>query len=127
MTAEFTLLRGPSYPVPFVELTVGSDESPATATLWAQLDTGADRSIIPTALAEELGVSVFGQAEFQTADGFLTTLNLFQVTLTIDPFEPELVTVAASDNESHMLLGRDVTHRYRVVLDGPAEVLRIER
>ena len=110
-----------------MELTVGSDESPATTTLWAQLDTGADRSVVPATLIEELGLSIFGEGEFQTADGFLTTLRLYQVTLTIKPFEPELVTVAASENESHMLLGRDVTHRFRIVLDGPTETLRIER
>jgi len=127
MTAEFAFLRGTSYPVPFAELTVGSDESRTVFTLWAQLDTGADRSVIPASLAEDLGLSVFGEAEFQTADGFLTTLRLYQVTLTIEPFEAELVTVAASENEPHMLLGRDVSHRFRVVLEGPTETLRIER
>jgi len=127
MTAEFAFLRGNSYPVPFVELTVGSDESQAFITLWAQLDTGADRSVIPIYLADDLGLSIFGEAEFQTADGFLTTLRLYQVTLTIESFEPELVTVAASENEPHMLLGRDVSHRFRIVLEGPTETLRIER
>ena len=52
-------------------------------------------------------------------------LDTYVVFLQIHDMHPFGVEVVAHDDESFILLGRDVLNKFRVVLDGPDQILEI--
>ena len=127
MEAEFALEKLGKHPAPFFPVTVWSLLGSASRALRAQWDTGADRSLMPASLAAELDLTVMELVEFEMADGFVSELPIYSVLIAIGPFPAELAHVAASENEEVLLLGRDISNKFRITLDGPAGVVRIEQ
>lgn len=93
--------------------------------LPAQLDTAADRTVIPLAFVEALGLIPLGTVHVGGFGGHVSEVPLHAVLLGVHSFEPSLIRVVAHTEESWILLGRDVLNRYRVVLDGPEKSLVI--
>lgn len=91
----------------------------------ARVDSGADRTILPVSLAMQLGLEEIERLTFEGLGGQRLELSTFQVQLVVRDLAPIIVKVAASDGEPHVLLGRDVLNRYKVVLDGPNLKLEI--
>jgi len=91
------------------------------------LDTGADRTVIPLSVANELELMLERETVFVGADGYQFALPLFRLLVAVGPFPAELITVAASENEEITLIGRDVMETYRILLDGPAGIIRLEQ
>lgn len=114
------------WPAPFVTITVTGIDAANPCDESAQVDTGADRTLVPTRVVERLGLPEVERITFEVADGHVVVLPIFLLLVTIPGFDPVEVYAAASDGESHILLGRDVLNYYRVILDGPAELLRFE-
>lgn len=113
-------------PAPFVLVILSQvDGSGATPDLPAKVDTGADCTVIPSALAEQLALRETSRIRFGGLGGYETELPIYEVQLVIRDLPPILVEVAASDGEPHILLGRDVLNRYKIVLDGPNGKLEI--
>ncbi len=113
-------------PAPFVHVTIRPpDRRTALADLPALLDTAADISVIPAAIAEQLGLVPLGEVRISGFDGRLTSVLTFLVELTLRQFEPKAVRVVAGKDEPYVLLGRDILNAYRVVLDGPQGRLEI--
>ena len=113
-------------PAPYVLVIVAHpDGSAPTPDLPAKVDTGADRTIIPTELAASLGLRPAGRLPFAGLGGQQVELPVYEIQLVVRALAPILVEVAASDGEPHVLLGRDVLNRYRIVLDGPNGKLEI--
>jgi predicted aspartyl protease len=113
-------------PAPFVVVRI---ESPAgiegSDSLLAQLDCGADRTVIPFEEIEKLSLSASGTAYVAGLGGEVEEARLYDVKLTITGFGPIAVEILANSGEQWVLLGRDVLNRYRVVLDGPNQRLEI--
>lgn len=95
------------------------DGSGATVDLPAKVDTGADQTVIPALLAEQLALREARRVRFGGLGGVETELPTYEVQLVIRDLAPVTIEVAASEGEPHVLLGRDVLNRYLVVLDGP--------
>lgn len=91
----------------------------------ALLDVGADRTVIPLRLVEELAVVKSGEATFEGLGGNQTRLALYFVQVVIHDLPPVTVEAAADPQEPYMLLGRDVLNQFRIVLDGPQLALEI--
>jgi predicted aspartyl protease len=94
--------------------------------LAAQVDTGADMSVGPWRLAEDLHLDRIGEFEAVGLGGHLMTMPTFLVRMNLRGLPPQVVEVLASPDEPYVLLGRDVLNRFRVTLDGPNPVLEIE-
>jgi hypothetical protein len=113
-------------PAPFVYVTVACPKTgPATGLLPAQLDIGADRSVIPLDIARQLNLV---QMDALPVGGFGTrveTLPTFAVSLAIREFPAVLLEIFGVRGEPFVLLGRDMLNRYRIVLDGPQLALEI--
>lgn len=107
-------------PAPFVHVTlrppVGDGE---IAYFPAQLDTGADRTVIPRRVVESLGLVQLDEIRVGGFGGSLFTVPTFAVRLELRLFPAITIEAAASRDETWVLLGRDVLNRYRFVLDGP--------
>jgi hypothetical protein len=115
-------------PAPFVNVTL---RCPTTATradgLPAQLDSAADRTVLPGNVARAVGLVEDGRALFQGFAGEIVELPVFLVEVQIHDFPPVLIRAALGEREPHILLGRDVLNAHRIMLDGPGLVAEIER
>ena len=113
-------------PAPFVNAVL---RHPLTGTelrnLPAQLDTAADRTILPGSLVRSLDLPQVGVMRLGSFGGATYTLPVYAVLLGLHDLPPRPFKVAAHTEESWILLGRDVLNAYRIVLDGPQRALEI--
>jgi hypothetical protein len=93
--------------------------------LPAQLDTAADMTVIPWRVVDELELQQHDVIETLGFGGHVATATSFLVRLQVHEFEPVIIEVLASRDESYVLLGRDVVNGFRVLLDGPGLLLEI--
>src|SRR5258705_12604674 len=89
----------------------------------AQLDSGADRTVILQEHVERLRLAAIRQIPIGGFGADLKLLSTYAVKIQIRQFEPILVEVIASPDEPFIILGRDVLNKYRMLLDGPAGIL----
>lgn len=115
-----------NHPAPFVHVNLsGPKGGTELADLPAQLDSGADRTVVPWNAVEHLGLVQLDEITVGAFNMTLAVLPTFLVRLTIRQQAPVTLEVAGARNESWVLLGRDVLNRYRIVLDGPRLTLDI--
>jgi hypothetical protein len=113
-------------PAPFVNVVL---RNPATGAelrdLPAQLDTAADRTVLPDSLVKSLVLPQVGAMKLGGFGGATYTLPVYAVLLGLHDLPARPFKVAAHAEESWVLLGRDVLNAYRVLLDGPQLALEI--
>jgi hypothetical protein len=97
----------------------------AIADLPAQIDTAADRTVLPDAAVQALGLVEDGRLLFQGFGGEIVELPVFLVELRIGTLDPVLVRAALGPAESHVLLGRDVLNRHDLLLQGVQRALEV--
>ena len=96
-----------------------------TGELPAQIDCGADRSVIPLELAEALQLPPVSRVVVAGLGGHTRTLAVYHVEIRSNGLPNVVANVAATD-EPHVLLGRDYLAPFRVTLDGPTQSVSIE-
>jgi predicted aspartyl protease len=110
---------------PFVHVAIQPPESEAIVSdVPALLDPAADLTVIPMRVVEQLRLLPLGEVTVTGFDGQITTAVAYLVQLAIRQLDAGQFKVLASEEEPHVLLGRDVLNRHRVVMDGPE--LRLE-
>jgi predicted aspartyl protease len=90
----------------------------------AQLDTGADRTVFPTALLAELRLERYADKEFAVVGG-VVTLTTYLLGVRVPGVGEYVIEAAASADEPRLLLGRDVLNCLLATLDGPARTLEL--
>ncbi len=88
-----------------------------SAVLRGKLDTGADVTVIPEGLAEQLGFSPKGRVWIRGYDGSYSQRPVYYIRLTVEGFDLAVVRCIASDR-SDVLLGRNILNRFIIILDG---------
>ena len=115
-------------PAPFVHVRVAvpgiGNAGEETA---AQLDSAADRTVIPWAVVESLQLPQLDELPVLGFGGHLSSVPTFLVQLTVRSLEPITIEAFASREEPYVLLGRDVLNQFRIVLDGPNLVLGMKQ
>lgn len=115
-------------PAPFVCVSVGCVATGALISgLPAQIDTAADRTVLPRQVVATLGLAEDGRALFQGVGSEIFELPLYLVEVRIQDFRPLLVRAVLGAAESHILLGRDVLNDYHVHLEGPELSLEVDQ
>jgi hypothetical protein len=113
-------------PAPFVHVSL---RCPATGSertnLPAQVDSAADRTVVPDTVVAALQLVQDGRAVFQGFGSQLVELPLYLLAVTVHDLPPVLVRVTLGEHEPYVLLGRDVLNRLRPLLDGPQLMLEI--
>ena len=113
-------------PAPFVKIIVSNPATGATLRdVPAQLDTAADRSVLPDALVKSLSLPQVGTIELGGFGGAIYHLPLYLAQLGLHDLPPRRYHLAAHPDESWVLLGRDILNSYRLVIDGPQLTLEI--
>jgi hypothetical protein len=114
-------------PAPFVYVTVRNPADGAElASIAAQVDSAADRSVVPQSVVDQLGLSQVGTLAIGGLGGIIYTLPTYVVFVAIHDRAPQPIKVVATADEPWMLLGRDVLNAHRLTLDGPGSVLEFE-
>jgi hypothetical protein len=114
-------------PAPFVHVRAAAPASgKAVEQIAAQLDSAADRSVIPGSVVEALQLPQLDELRALGFGGHLVSVPTFLVQLTVRSCTPITVGAFASREEPYVLLGRDVLNHFRVLLDGPNLVLEME-
>ena len=113
-------------PAPFVLVRIGQTAGPLiSGNLLTQLDTGADRTVIPGELLHQIELARSGSTIVVGFAGRDDDAPIYDVRLTVAGFDPVPIEVLARVDEPWVLLGRDVLNHYRIVLDGPNQTLEI--
>lgn len=114
-------------PAPFVNINL---RNPANAAdlrdVPAQLDTAADRTVIPMPLVRTLSLPQVGTMQLGGFGGATYTVPMFGLLIAVHDFPFLPIKVAAHDDEEWTLLGRDVLNAIRLLLDGPALALELQ-
>ena len=113
-------------PAPFVHLSLRCPQTGRRADdVPAQVDTAADRTILPVKIVDAMGLAQIGHIRLMGFGGRLIECPTYAVEAAIRSLPAALLKVAAGEGEDHVLLGRDVLNLYRIVLDGPKGALEI--
>lgn len=113
-------------PAPFVHVTLSCSESgKELADLPAQLDTAADRTVIPGQLVDLLGLLPLDELRVGGFGGQVFLLPTYRLELRLRNQPPVLAEVFAHAEEPVILLGRDILNQHRILLDGPTLSLEI--
>ncbi len=113
-------------PAAFVRLNIRGLASDGGVTdLAALVDTGADQTVIPTRVAEQLGLIPSRHVHASGFDGVGASRPVFVVRLVVRDLPEIEVPVIGAWQFGYAILGRDVLNRYRVVFDGPNRRLEI--
>jgi hypothetical protein len=123
---RYTYLNVLNPPAPFVYVTLSNPlDGREQKDCPAQVDHGADRTVLPESLVIALGLPRTGTLVVGGLGGTVHHLSLHAVNLQIHNLVPLSVVVACNAGEPWILLGRDVLNSYRVLLDGPGEMLEL--
>ena len=113
-------------PAPFVNVALLCPQTGnRAANLPAQIDTAADRTVLPGPLVRALGLVEDGRLLFQDFAGDVVELPIFLVEIQVHDRAPVTVRAALGERELYILLGRDVLNALRILLDGPQGALEI--
>lgn len=115
-----------SPPAPFVSITLRNPISNAEQhDVPAQIDSAADRTLLPETLVQALGLPQIGTIPIGGVGGIVQTMPSYPVHVAIHNLPIQTVEVVASAGESWVLLGRDIVNTHRLLLDGPQLFLEI--
>ena len=115
-----------SPPAPFVNVTLHCPHAGnRAANLPAQIDTAADRTVLPGPVVRSLGLVEDGRLLFQGFAGDVVELPVFLVEVQVHDQPATTVRATLGEREPHVLLGRDVLNGHRILLDGPQSALEI--
>lgn len=109
---------------PVVAVRVGAPDGGTAALVTALVDSGADLSVIPPALARALELPITDVLPVAGVEGVPRSVAVHAAELEFDE-ERELVEVVAIGDEA--LIGRNLLNGFVVTLDGPSERLTIVR
>jgi hypothetical protein len=114
-------------PAPFLLVNVlkPGEAAEGIADQPAQVDSAADRTILPMSLIERLQLTPSGKSTFSGLGGHEVTLELYRVEIIVSRLRPREIEVAAHPEEPLILLGRDFLNQFRIFLDGPGNRLQI--
>ncbi len=92
----------------------------------ALVDSGADGTLIPIDLLEQVNAPYWGSRQMFGISGGSQRVDLYSVTLQIGTEVIYGIRAVGASIGSEALLGRDVLNQLRITLDGPAETIEIE-
>jgi hypothetical protein len=94
--------------------------------LPAQIDTAADRTVIPGSVVDRLGLVRLDEFVVAGLGGQVFVVPSYRLELALRASSHHLLEVISHAEEPFVLLGRDVLNRHRILLDGPNLALEID-
>jgi predicted aspartyl protease len=92
----------------------------------AIVDTGADSTLIPQSLLDEIGAPFSDEARLRSHWGEWRNVSLFTIDLGVEGLRLPGVEVIGDEQDQEIIVGRNVLNRLRLLLDGPAGRIEIQ-
>lgn len=109
-------------PIPTLEIRLGyPDESFKSGYFTAILDTGADGSMVPQHLLDELNAPFVDEARIRSHWGEWRSVQTFMVDIGIDTIRLPAIEVVGDEDGDEIILGRNVLNKLRLLLEGRLE------
>ena len=114
-------------PAPLIHVTLRCPISGTEiANLPAQLDTAADRTVIPANYVAQLAIVRVRELSIEGLGRNVRLMPTYVIQVGIHDYPPKAIEALADNDEPFVLLGRDILNQYRILLDGPKLALEIE-
>lgn len=108
-------------PMPALTIKLGyPEESFTLGPLTAIVDTGADGTLIPQSLLNQIGTPLIDMVRVGSQWGEWRRLDLFTIDIGIGDLRLPAGEVVGDDQGNGIILGRNVLNRLRLLLNGPA-------
>jgi predicted aspartyl protease len=124
-TYDYDLTYIPSAPV--VEIRITNGQTEPTIVRTALIDTGADATMIPISVMDQLNIAPIDSRLLRTVTGMRSVVDLYPVVVEIGPFRFPNLKVIATNRDSEIIVGRDILEHLIVILDGLASVTEIKQ
>jgi predicted aspartyl protease len=106
-------------PMPMLQVRLGiADTGLSTQELLGIVDTGADSTIVPIALLDEIEASIEGFSTARGPWGDSHPVNLYAVDAIIEGITLPGIIVIGDEEGDEVVLGRNVLNRLKMLLDG---------
>lgn len=126
MNVQFDYDRSYLPPAPVVTLTVdGYSDSVQPATIQAMVDSGADGTMLPTAVLTQIQASYVDSVRMSGITGMVERRDRYRVRLQIGDIVIKGIDAVAVESETGGLIGRDVLNQLIVTLNGLATELTV--
>jgi predicted aspartyl protease len=126
MKVHFEYDRSHLPPAPVVTLTVdGYSDDAQSATIQAMVDSGADGTMLPTAVLSQIQASYVNSVRLSGVTGTVERRDRYRVRLQIGDIVIKGIDAVAIEAENESLIGRDVLNQLIVTLNGLAAELTI--
>lgn len=112
-------------PIPVCTVTLSVSLTGRRVNLTAVLDTGADGTIVPARYLQEIGARRAYEATLRSQWGEPRSVFLYLIDLQIGELALPGVYVVGDELGDEVVLGRNVLNRLRLLLDGPAALMRL--
>lgn len=90
----------------------------------ALIDSGADMTVIPKWIAQQLQLKYVDEVLVSGYDGFTKKTFVYSVKIIFDNFGDFIIKTVTSDNE-HVLIGRDILNRWSLFLKGRNRIFEV--
>lgn len=109
-------------PIPILRIWLGyPEESLSLGPLHAIIDSGADATILPRSLVDQLEAPFIDDAWMSSQWGEWFAVRTFTVDIGFGDFRLPAVRVVADERSNEVILGRNVLNRLRLLLNGPKQ------
>lgn len=116
------------YPaMPALALHLGyPDERLAVGPITAIVDTGADGTLVPQSLLDEIGAPLVDSKRIRSHWGEWRQVLVFVVDLGVDDLRLPTIEVVGDEVGNEIILGRNVLNRLNLTLNGPQQEILVE-
>jgi predicted aspartyl protease len=122
MAVSFSYSNGYEPPAPVVEVTIRARGEVAVQAL---LDSGADATMIPSAILQRIGARFARLHKMRGVLGDAVAVELYFVEIQIGSYKIPAIRSIAVDSTTEVIIGRDVLNQLIVTLDGIAGTAEI--
>lgn len=100
-------------------------EVASQAPLIAIIDTGADATLVPQELLDDIGAPLVAKARIRSHWGERRSVDIFTVDLMLAGLRLPSVEVIGDVQGQEVVLGRNVLNKLKLLLDGPKRYTEI--
>ena len=114
-------------PAPVLEVSLTVPDSVSYGQIvksLALLDSGADMTVIPRWVTQQLQLKYVDEVSTTGYDGVTKKTLVYSVKIIFDSIGDFIIRAIVSDNE-HILVGRDILNRWSLFLKGPSKIFEI--
>lgn len=112
-------------PAPVLEVSLSSPISQAEVIkIPAVLDSGADMTVIPQNIAQQLQLKYVDEISAVGYDGIAKKTFVYSIKIIFENIGDFIIRVITSDS-GHMLVGRDILNKWSVFLKGRNKIFEI--